>query len=99
MPIFGGFWFTSPRGSGTDREARGVRVVRSSGDPFGQVVAEEVEVALAGRRARRAVDEPAPAAEQSAGSIRRAPRYLYESRRRYFVAHHGRAYAIAADLA
>ena len=33
------------------------------------------------------------------GSIRRVPRYFYESRRRYFVKHHGRAYALAADLA
>jgi hypothetical protein len=30
---------------------------------------------------------------------RRRPGYWFESRRRYFVKHHGRAYAIAADAA
>ena len=33
------------------------------------------------------------------GSIGRVPRYFYESRRRYFTKHHGRLYAIGADLA
>jgi GT2 family glycosyltransferase len=36
---------------------------------------------------------------RSDGSIGRVPPYFHESRRRYFVKHHGRAYAIAADLA
>ena len=36
---------------------------------------------------------------QADGSIGLAPSYFYESRRRYFVKHHGRAYAVSADLA
>jgi hypothetical protein len=30
---------------------------------------------------------------------RRMPRYWFDSRRRYFVKHHGRLYAVACDLA
>src|SRR5262249_20611847 len=36
---------------------------------------------------------------QPDGSLRSPPRYFWESRRRYFVKQHGRAYSRAADAA
>lgn len=35
----------------------------------------------------------------TSGKVRRLPTYWFESRRRYFVTHHGRLYAVAVDLA
>lgn len=35
----------------------------------------------------------------TSGRAKRIPKYWFESRRRYYVTHHGRAYAIAVDLA
>lgn len=35
----------------------------------------------------------------TSGRAKRIPKYWFESRRRYYVTHHGRAYAVAVDLA